>query len=187
MELLTPDLAEANFENLTISGQLALIERLVAGEPVTLIGSSLGGYLAGLFASSHPEVTRLVLLAPAFGFLDLWKERLGAVEMARWEHTDQLPVFHYADQTERNLSFQLMRDAARFPLVPDFNQPALILHGKSDQTVPLANSQAFVRDHPNSVLVQLASDHELTNVLQQIWEETARFILNAPLAKSVLG
>ena len=61
-----PDLAEGDFEHLTLSGQLRVIERVAAGRAVTLIGSSMGGYLAGLYASRHPEVERLVLLAPAF-------------------------------------------------------------------------------------------------------------------------
>ena len=28
----------------------------------------MGGYLAALYASRHPEIDRMVLLAPAFGF-----------------------------------------------------------------------------------------------------------------------
>jgi hypothetical protein len=63
-----PDLAAGDFEHLTIGGQLRVIERAAAGDPVALMGSSLGGYLAALYAARHPEVTRVVLLAPAFGF-----------------------------------------------------------------------------------------------------------------------
>src|SRR5690242_10304688 len=68
-----PDLAQGGFKHLTISGQLQLLERLAAGEPVMLIGSSLGGYLAALYASQHPEVDRMILLAPAFRFRELWE------------------------------------------------------------------------------------------------------------------
>src|SRR5690348_17748458 len=53
------------FEHLTISGQLGVLERTLQNEPVRLIGSSMGGYLAALYAARHPEVDRLVLLAPA--------------------------------------------------------------------------------------------------------------------------
>ena len=61
-----PDLAAGDFEHLTITGQLRVIEQAAAGEPVALMGSSLGGYLAGLYAARHPEVSRVILLAPAF-------------------------------------------------------------------------------------------------------------------------
>src|SRR5690242_18341270 len=72
-----PDLAAGDFERLTITGQLGVIARLAAGEPVSLIGSSLGGYLAALYAARHPEVRRVVLLAPGFAFARRWPEWLG--------------------------------------------------------------------------------------------------------------
>src|SRR4051812_186763 len=73
-----PVLDEGDFEHLTLSGQLGVIERAAPGEPVSLIGSSMGGYLAALYAERHPEVSRLVLLAPAFRFAYRWQERMGA-------------------------------------------------------------------------------------------------------------
>src|SRR5579883_715627 len=74
--LEVPDLARGDFEHLTITGQLEVIRDLAKGEPVHLIGSSLGGYLAALYASRHPEVQKLVLMAPAFEFKSRWEERL---------------------------------------------------------------------------------------------------------------
>src|SRR5712692_10702133 len=91
-ELDVPDLAQGDFEHLTITGQLAVIERLAAGEPVALIGSSLGGYLAALYAARHPEVSKLVLMAPAFGFLRRWSQSPDAAE---WRRTGFLQVYHY--------------------------------------------------------------------------------------------
>jgi uncharacterized protein len=66
--LEVPDLAEGNFRNLTLTAQLNVVSRLCSGQPASLIGSSMGGYLAALYAARHPEVERLVLLAPAFSF-----------------------------------------------------------------------------------------------------------------------
>src|SRR5689334_23786387 len=73
-----PDLAAGDFEHLTISGQISLIEAMAGGEPVSLMGSSMGGYLASIYASRHPEVRRIVLLAPAFAISRRWPEWLGA-------------------------------------------------------------------------------------------------------------
>src|SRR5271169_4437624 len=64
-----PDLAQGNFRNLTLTAQLNLIAQVSRDEPVSLIGSSMGGYLAALYAARHPgNVEKLVLLAPAFSF-----------------------------------------------------------------------------------------------------------------------
>src|SRR5271166_4623037 len=67
-----PVMDQRDFEHLTISGQLGVLEDTIQKRPVFLIGSSMGGYLASLYAAAHPEVVRLVLLAPAFGFAERW-------------------------------------------------------------------------------------------------------------------
>ena len=54
-----PDLADGDFESLTITGQLAVIDRVAAARPLDLMGSSLGGYLAALYAARHAEVRRV--------------------------------------------------------------------------------------------------------------------------------
>ena len=88
-------LAEGNFERLTLERQLKFIEEQVGHEPVTLIGSSLGGYLATLLAAASPEVRKLVLLAPAFGFYDLWIAELGPERLENWKRNGTITVFHY--------------------------------------------------------------------------------------------
>src|SRR5207249_4768670 len=79
-----PDLAAGDFEHLTLTKQLAGIERAAHGDPVALIGSSMGGYLAALYAARHREVERIVLLAPAFRFSKRWNERYDAHELEKW-------------------------------------------------------------------------------------------------------
>ena len=78
VELSVPALDGGDFRNLTLTGQLEVIEREAQGQPCALIGSSLGGYLAALYAARREEVQRLVLLAPAFGFARRWAASLGA-------------------------------------------------------------------------------------------------------------
>ena len=51
IEVLIPELDEGRFENLTLTGQLAVVQRTADGKRVSLIGSSLGGYLAALYAA----------------------------------------------------------------------------------------------------------------------------------------
>ena len=81
-----PQLDEGRFEELTISSQLAVIDRVVDGQPAILMGSSLGGYLAALYAGRHPEIERLVLLAPAFQFPDAYRSPTTRASIAIPEH-----------------------------------------------------------------------------------------------------
>src|SRR5260370_10562433 len=106
-----PDLAEGNFEHLTITGQLNVIEHTAAGDPVSLIGSSMGGYLATLYAARHPEVEKLILMAPAFSFPTRWPDELGEGKREEWRRTGMLPVFHYRQELTLNLCSQLTDNA----------------------------------------------------------------------------
>ena len=171
-----PDLAEDDFEHLTITRQLAVVERCSQGQPVCLVGSSLGGYLAALYAARHPEVVRVVLLAPAFGFARRWADYLGAAQVEVWRRTGLLEVFHYGENRTRKLSWQLLEDAAQYEEFPDFRQPALIFHGAQDDVVPPAASREFAAVHPNAQLEILDSGHDLLNVLDYMGSKMCDFL-----------
>jgi pimeloyl-ACP methyl ester carboxylesterase len=171
-----PQLDEGNFEGLNITGQLRVIDRAVKGEPVILMGSSLGGYLAALYASEHLNVERLILMAPAFQFPRRWRQHFSAGELAQWKQAGSRRFFHYGYGEERPLGYQFVEDASRYPDQPTFRQPALILHGTADQTVPAEVSRQFQTRHSNVTLRLLASGHELTDVLEDLWAETAMFL-----------
>jgi uncharacterized protein len=165
-----PDLAAGDFFHLTISKQLEVVRASAAkAERLMIVGSSLGGYLAALYAAEHGEVEQLVLLAPAFGFHDLWVERLGPDELRQWRESGRLSVFHYGEGGQADLSYEFLTDAERYPAYPDCRVPALIFHGTHDELVPLANSARFVQQHRAARLVEVNSGHELTDVLEDIW------------------
>ena len=176
VQMEIPQLDQGRFEQLTISGQLGVIDRVVAGKPVALMGSSLGGYLAALYASRHPEIERLVLMAPAFQFPRRWRERYSDRDWERWRSEGSTPVFHYGEGRERRLGYQFVEDAAQYEDEPDFGQPALILHGTRDDVVPASISTAYAAWHASARLVLLESGHELTDVLEKMWLEVAGFL-----------
>jgi len=170
------DLAEDDFEDLTITGQLGVIEGAAAQQPVSLIGSSMGGYLAGLYAARHPEVERLALLAPAFGFVHRWVERLGPKQLEQWRSRGWIEVFHFGENRQHQLKYALLEDAARYEDYPDFRQPALIFHGAGDDVVPVTYSQRFAASHPNARLEILDSGHDLLNVLDYMEQKIENFL-----------
>ena len=144
--------------------------------PAVLIGSSLGGYLAALYGARHPEVERLVLMAPAFGFGRYLPVTVGARAMEDWRNSGRRSVFHYGEGRERALGYGLVEDAAKYEEFPDVRQPVLILHGTADPVVPVSLSEEFARNRTNVRLVTLASGHELTDVTERLWTETAEFL-----------
>lgn len=175
-DIEVPDLAEGDFQNLTITGQLRVIERVARGEPLDLIGSSLGGYLAALYAKEHAEVRKLVLLAPALGFARRWTQDLGRNCIEGWKTSGVLPVFHYGENRECLLGWNFYEDALRYEDEPDFSQPAMIFHGSADTVVPASASIGFAREHDNVALHIVDAGHELLEALDLIFEEAAGFL-----------
>lgn len=176
IDLLIPDLAEGDFEHLTITRQLAVVDRIAGGEQSVLIGSSMGGYLAALYAARHSEVQRAVLYAPALGFPRRLEAVLGPEEMERWRREGSRTFFNYAAETEQRLHYGLVEDARQYEEYPDVKQPVLILHGTRDDHVPVASSQQFAAGRANVRLVALDTDHQMLDALDTVWRETWAFL-----------
>lgn len=171
-----PDLAAGDFAHLTLSGQLRVVAKAIDGRRVRLMGSSMGGYLAALYAAAHPaEVERLVLMAPAFDFAARWRQRLGEITFADWERNGLLPIFHYGEGGTANVGFELYTDALQYAPYPVITQPALVFHGLADDVVPANLSDQFAAVNPGVRLRLLESDHELLNATETMWEETWSF------------
>ncbi|MDJ0736200.1 MAG: YqiA/YcfP family alpha/beta fold hydrolase [Nostocaceae cyanobacterium] len=177
-KLIIPDLNYGDFSELTISRQLEQVKNEFSPDaaPVTLIGSSLGGLTAAHLGQKYPQVQRLVLLAPAFGFLSHWLPQLGDEAIQQWQEEKYLMVDHYGEQRQLPLSYNFVTDAAKYK--EDVLQrpiPTLILHGKEDEVIPIQASQEFARYRPWVELVELNSDHSLGNVMPEIWQALKLF------------
>lgn len=179
IELEVPDLNAGDFEHLTLTRQMAVVDALLAGEPgpVTLVGSSFGGYLAALVAERDPRVTRLVLLAPAFRFGALLGTLFGAESMAQWRHEGRLRLPAAADAAQRWLHYDLVEDLARHDATPFTRQvEALAFHGIDDPTVPYQRSVDYLRENRVARVVLLADGHSLDPSLEVIWSELRGFL-----------
>jgi uncharacterized protein len=176
--LVVPDLAP-DFTHMTITSMLAIVDGALAGSgPAALFGSSLGGYLAALAAARDPRRVRgLVLFAPAFGFVRRWEERIGSDAVARWRRNGVAPVQHYGRERTEMLSIALLDDGRRWPEEPDPDVATLVFAGRRDDAVPLAAVERFVGARPDRrELVVFDSGHELTDVLDPMWDRTAAFL-----------
>ena len=174
--LIVPDLADGDFENLTLTIQLQVMERAGGGGPARLIGSSMGGYLAALYAARHPETERMVLLAPAFDFVRRWPSTFGQERFEEWKRSGYTEVFHYGEQRNRRLSFELYRDAERYEPYPRSAAPCLIFHGLRDEVVPADYSREFARRHQEAELRLLDDGHELLAGIDAICLRAMQFL-----------
>ncbi|MBD2299576.1 alpha/beta fold hydrolase [Nostoc sp. FACHB-87] len=177
IQLNIPDLNAGNFSQLTITRQINQVAALLDNsEAVTLIGSSLGGLVSAHLAQQHKQVQRLILLAPAFGFLSHWLPKLGDEAMKRWQQEKYLMIYHYGEARSLPLSYDFVTDAQQYQ--EDILQrlvPTLILHGKQDEVIPITASRNFANSRPWVKLIELESDHALGNVTAEIWQAIRLF------------
>jgi len=178
IDLKVPDLNQDDFSHLTITRQLCQVEADLPPQnvPVTLIGSSLGGLVAAWLGQRKLQIQRLVLLAPAFGFLSHWLPRLGEEQLWRWQTEQSLMVYHDGEKRSLALNYEFVLDAAQYNDTELLRPiPTLILHGQHDEVIPILASRDFAALRPWVQLISLDSDHALGNVMPQIWEAIRAF------------
>lgn len=178
IELQVPDLNQDDFTHLTVSRQIAQVVDLFPkdGAPVTLIGSSLGGWVSTIIAQDYPQVAKLVLLAPAFDFLNHWLPKIGDRQLNTWQNTYYLPIYHHALKNLSPLHYNFVVDARRYPLAQiDRVLPTIIIHGINDDVIPISASRDFRNDRHWVELLEWESDHQLTNVSDRIWQAICDF------------
>lgn len=179
LSLWIPDLNQGDFSHLTLTRQLHHVEATFTSldPPVVIIGSSFGGLTAAWLGDRNEQVQRLVLLAPAFGFLDHWLPKLGTAQVSQWQADGYLPVYHHAQRRSLPLHYGFVTDAQQYQdAALQRPIPTLILHGRHDEVIPIQASRDYAAQRPWVELVELDSDHALGDVQDIIWHETQRFL-----------
>lgn len=166
-----PDLNVPDFEHLTLTAMLDKVAQTIRAlkdeQPVVLIGSSMGGLTALHFWDRYKNreakrVQKLVLLAPAFDFMDNRTHQMGEGWQEAWRKQGAMPFFNYAMGGERMVHYGLVEDIQQYdsyqvqPTVP-----VLIYHGKQDASVPYDQSERFAQARPTVTLRLLDSDHQM--------------------------
>jgi uncharacterized protein len=177
LSLTIPDLQQGDFENLTLSKQVSLIQSIIDRKPgadYALIGSSMGGYVAALTAETRNQIKALYLMAPGFNFLNRWRDSLGWSENSAIPYT--IKVFHYRYDKEVTLNTDLFRDAIHWDSLPLIRKiPTRVVHGLNDETVNIQESRDYVRSRPWCQLKELDSDHGLFSCIDWIIKDCLIF------------
>jgi predicted esterase YcpF (UPF0227 family) len=179
LTLHIPDLNLTDFSTVTLSEQLAYLDRtyLQNNQPTIVIGSSLGGFLATQLAAQSPLVQKLVLLAPAFGFSQRIAKSIGAENIQKWQQDGIREFYHYGLKRNVNLQFQFFVDAQKYSEAQlTRSLPILIFHGIQDEVVPSSLSEEFANRRSQVTLQLLDDDHALGKDLEYIWQEIQKFL-----------
>ena len=175
-----PDLNLPDFSTLTVTRMLQQTRELIdlAPESVTLVGSSLGGFVAVNAAARWPDlISRLVLLAPAFDFARPEMKRMGDVPVEAWREAGSLNVFHYGYGRIVPVHYELLEDARRYDAVnAQIGMPVLVFQGRQDEVVDPVMVEAWCSRRPNVELHLLNDGHQLTASMAEIWALTSRFL-----------
>ena len=179
--LRCPDFNEPDFASLTMTRMLAQVAgeiRTLTPQPITLIGSSLGGVVAIHTAARMTDrIDRLVLLAPAVMFPKDAQRVLGRDRVARWEASGTLDVFHCADGKMRSLNYAFYEDSMQYDVMAaDVPQPTRIFQGRRDESVPCQDVERYAATRPHMALTLLDDDHQLMASLPRIWSDMAEFL-----------
>jgi pimeloyl-ACP methyl ester carboxylesterase len=177
-----PDLNAPDFEHLTLTGQLDVTRRAINEIPtdrrIVLIGSSMGGLVATLMAPQTKNLAGLILLAPGFGLNKRWTSLLGEEALNHWKKNGSAEVFNYAAGKKLPLHYDFFDDINKYETDElTVSVPTLIFHGKSDDTVPISESEVFAKRNQDYVqLHSMDDDHQLLSSLEHMWLSSKDFL-----------
>ena len=176
LDLQVVDLNDGDFPHLTLTRQLQQVTRALSDRSTTIIGSSFGGLTAAWVGQNNPQVDRLILLAPAFQFMDCWLPTLEASVLEGWKSTGTLSVYHFGEQKVLPLHYEFVLDCQQYSET-QLQRPieTLILHGIADEVIPIQVSRDYASTRPWVKLIELESDHGLGDAMARIWQEIQKF------------
>ena len=159
--------SEGEFLDLTVSGEVEdlagawAFARRRAGGPIGLIGSSLGGTVALLFAAQEPAVAALATIA-AVAYPGRRARALPASERERWRREGSYDLFGirvgaaFLDDVER-LDVPAALGSVRCPV--------LLTHGTADDVVPCSDADEIAARVGGTVSVRryAGADHRFSD------------------------
>lgn len=134
---------------------------------IGLSGSSFTG-IVSLIASTKARFSVLALKCPVFDSKKLWDSRLSADEIEQWKTDGHIVRF------KNKMSFELYKDASQYDMnkvAASISIPTLVVHGDSDNTVPLSQAKELVDNlsGEKKLIIIKEADHFFKN--QENFEE----------------
>jgi pimeloyl-ACP methyl ester carboxylesterase len=166
---------EMNAYGWTIAEQTRAVGDAIARDAIVggpdldvLMGSSYGALAlanaAAVVEGNGSNTPRLVLLAPAFGLAENFRATVGEAGCREWEERGSRPYFHHGFDREVEFGWDFMQ-AADSMSWPEMPHPTIIIHGKSDEIVPIENSRRIAEEFDDVELIEVEDGHRMQESL----------------------
>ncbi|PIW36737.1 MAG: hypothetical protein COW24_03570 [Candidatus Kerfeldbacteria bacterium CG15_BIG_FIL_POST_REV_8_21_14_020_45_12] len=152
-----------NFSEITLSRAMDNLEAVIMYlkerefSQMGLFGSSFGGMVTTLVAASHPEVFAIVLKSPVSDYVKKEQDRLGKTGLQLWQKTGSV---NRADAGEppQLLNYGFYEDSLKhdgYLAAAKVQSPVRIIHGDTDDVVPIEQSRQAAIVFPEAELIEL--------------------------------
>ncbi len=143
--------SEGQFIDYTLSDWIvdarAVLEHIRNGPPITIVGNSLGGWIAWLMAQECADIERLVLIAPAFNMMGLRAQSIAPERCHDWHTAGWMPWDDEPAHRDYPLAWKWVEESrAYWGRSFDRLRPVstAILHGQQDLVILPQGSSQFV-------------------------------------------
>jgi pimeloyl-ACP methyl ester carboxylesterase len=122
----------------------------------------MGGLAAANASSLRPDADfSLLLIAPAFGLIDLWRNSIGEDGLNQWKEEGCRAYHHHGFNEDILLGWDFIETAKQMSW-PEIAHPTVILHGTEDDVVPIEVSRKMNNDNANIVaLLEIDDGHRM--------------------------
>lgn len=177
--------SSGKFEDITYSGEVEdlraaydFVLRLPV-EKIGILGSSMGGTVALLFAAQEKRIAALAAIAAPLHPDRITETLLSKEEVERWRREGFL--FYHG----RRINISLLKDLENIDVpkaVKQISCPVLIVHGDQDETVAVAEAQELYAhiEAPKRLAILRGADHRLTRPahLQRALDESRDWLVH---------
>jgi uncharacterized protein len=157
------------FADLTVSGEVddvagawRFVRQRIRG-PVGIVGSSLGGLVALLFASEEPEVRAVATIA-AVAHPERFGQSLSSEERERWRREG---IYEWEGMRLRSSFLEDAESLDALSAVQRICAPLLLTHGTADAVVPRSDADEIAGRArvPAEVRLYQGADHRFSDPL----------------------
>jgi pimeloyl-ACP methyl ester carboxylesterase len=143
--------SEGAFTDYTLSDWMddarAVISMLKSKPGLTIVGNSLGGWIAWMMAQEFEQVERLILIAPAFNMMGVRAESMSEERRYDWHSAGWMPWDDDPPHKDWPLSWKWVEESAHY-WKSSFDRlrpvKTTILHGSDDSVIQPEGSRQFV-------------------------------------------
>ncbi len=179
------------FEEITYSGEVEDLQAACdflcphEAESVGVLGSSMGGTVALLFAAREERVKAVVTIAAPVHPEKITETHLSPSEVFNWRQTGFI-VYH-----GRRIHIGFLDDVQTLDVIQAakaISCPALVIHGDKDSTVPVAEAYELYAQlsGPKKLRILEGADHRLSGpgFMQEALKESVDWLVRSLLGRA---